>query len=188
MKDDAFDSLRASRLVLRRFAPRDAEALAAYRSDPAVARYQGWDSCTLEEARRFVASLVGHAPGTPGAWFQFAVSRTPEGPLVGDCALRCTARDPRQAELGFTFAREHQGQGLAGEAVRRLLDYAFGPLALHRVFALVDERNGPAQRLLGRVGFREEGRFRENAWFKGAWSSERLYAILCREWRRLEGR
>lgn len=180
--DDAFRALHGPRLVLRRFELRDAGALAAYRSDPEVARYQAWDSCTLDEARRFVASLAGRAPGTPGEWFQFAVSPTPQGPLLGDCALRCTRSDPRQAELGFTVAREHQGRGLASEAVRTLLGYAFDTLALHRVFAVVDDRNGPAQRLLARVGFREEGRFRDNAWFKGAWSSERLYALLRSEW------
>jgi len=181
--DPGFTRLEAPGLVLRRFEPRDAEALAAYRSDPEVARHQGWTTCSLDEAHRFVAGLASLAPGTPGEWFQFAVSETPEGPLLGDCALRRSRTDPRQAELGFTFARAHQGRGLAAAAVRRLLDYAFSTLLLHRVFALVDERNERAQRLLARIGFREEGRFVENVWFKGEWASERLYALLEREWR-----
>ena len=177
-----FASLSSERIVLRRFEPRDAPALAGYRADPEVARYQGWESCTLDEARRFVDSLEGADPGQAGVWFQFAISVTAAGPLVGDCALRCRRRDPRQAELGFTLARTVQGRGLATEAVSALLDWAFPALALHRVFALVDLRNAPAQRLLDRLGFRREGVFVENEWFKGAWSSEVLYAVLAHEW------
>jgi RimJ/RimL family protein N-acetyltransferase len=182
MRDAEFQSLRSSRLTIRRFRADDADALAAYRNDPEVARYQAWERCSVDEAARFIASLGDCSPGTPGEWFQFAVS-SPSTPLIGDCALRCLRSDPRQAELGFTFARPFQGQGYATEAVARLLDYAFLTLDLHRVFSLTDERNFAAQRLLERLRFRLEGRFVQNAWFKGEWASERLYAILPTEWK-----
>jgi RimJ/RimL family protein N-acetyltransferase len=176
----------SEKLVLRRFVARDAQVLSSYRSDPEVARYQSWETCSLEEAQRFVESLQDLAPGTPGQWFQFAVSRTPSGMLIGDCALRCTRHDPRQAEVGFTMATAHQGQGLASEAVRSLVTYAFSTLDLHRVFAIVDVRNARAQRVLERLKFRQEGHFVENAWFKGSWSSEFLYAVLRAEWQHRE--
>jgi len=178
--------IRSEKLVLRRFEASDAQALASYRSDPDVARYQAWESCSLEEAKRFVESLEELAPGIPGKWFQFAVSLTPSGLLIGDCALRCTRSDPRQAELGFTFAKTHQGKGCASEAVRSLLAYAFSTLDLHRVFSIVDDRNAPAQRLLERLQFRREGHFLQNAWFKSSWSSEFLYAVLRAEWQQIQ--
>ncbi len=188
MEDTSFDTLSSKRLRIRRFQLSDAEAFAAYRSDPDVARYQAWEiPYALEEARAFIESLRGVAPGRPGPWFQFAVSLAPAGPLIGDCALRCTRGDPRQAELGFTFAKAHQGQGYASEAIRSLLQYAFASLESHRVFAFTDERNRPSQRLLERLGFRREGHFIENVWFKGEWASDFLYAQLAAEWRPLSG-
>lgn len=183
MEDPGFTMLRSERLVIRRFTFADAEAFNEYRRDPDVARYQGWDSCSLDEAQHFVMSLEGLAPGTAGRWFQFAVALAQSGMLIGDCALRCTHADPRQAELGFTFARAHQRQGFAAEAVRCVLRYAFTTLDLHRVFAVTDVRNGPAQRLLERLAFRREGHFVENTWFKGGWASEHVYAQLRAEWR-----
>lgn len=182
MEDRAFPSIASERLRIRRFEPRDAAALAAYRSDPEVNRYQAFSSCTLEQARRFIDSMRDLSPGRPGAWFQLAVALSDSDALIGDFGLRCRRSDPRQAELGFTFARAHQGRGYASEAVRRVLDYAFPTLDLHRVFALTDTRNDRAQRLLERAGFRQEGRLVEAVWFKGAWASELLYAILRREW------
>jgi RimJ/RimL family protein N-acetyltransferase len=183
--DAAFAGLATPRLRIRRFAASDAEALSAYRSDPAVARLQAWDApYPIEDAKRFVASLAEAAPGTPGTWFQFAVTRAECDALVGDVALHTLKSEPRQAELGFTFAAAHQGRGFAAEAVAAVLDYAFGRLAMHRVVALTDARNARAQRLLERLGFRREATLRDNAWFKGAWATELLYAQLASEWRR----
>jgi RimJ/RimL family protein N-acetyltransferase len=103
--------------------------------------------------------------------------------LIGDCGLK-TEKDGRQAEIGVTFAREHQGKGYAYEAVSRLLDYAFGDLGVQRVVAIADRQNAPSVALLERLGMRREGSFIRNVWFKGHWASEYLYAILRDEWLR----
>jgi aminoglycoside 6'-N-acetyltransferase len=188
VQDPSFEELGCERLVIRRFRPSDAEALAAYRNEEDVARYQGWDCpYSLEEAEKFIGSLRGRAPGTPGAWFQFALALAPGDTLIGDVGLRIPRNDPRQAELGFSFAPAHQGRGLATEGVARVLGYAFDRLALHRVFSLTDVRNLRAQRLLERLGFRQEGELRESSWFKGAWISEFLYARLASEARSSRG-
>jgi aminoglycoside 6'-N-acetyltransferase len=183
MGDAGFREIETPRLRVRRFRDDDAAALAGYRSDPEVARYQDWESCTESEAADFVRSLAALNPGTPGAWFQFAFESRTGGDLVGDCALRVTQPDTRQAELGFTLARAFQGRGLAAEGIRGVLEYAFTHFELHRVFAITDERNAPAQRLLGSLGFRREACFVDGTWFKGAWATELLYAMLAREWR-----
>ncbi len=182
MQDSAFQSICSQRLTIRRFAPEDAPALAAYRNDPEVARYQGFDSCTLDEARRFIAALADVDPGTPGVWFQFAVAAHGGG-LLGDCALRCSRDEPAQAELGVSFARAHQGVGYAAEALRALLPYAFAKLELQRISAITDQRNRPAQRLLEGVGFHPEGSPRNGRHAEGPQAHECLYAIHAREWR-----
>ena len=170
--------LATPRLSLRRFRAGDADAFAAYRADPDVARYQGWESCTKGEAVAFIEAQLARAPFEPGRWTQVAVELAAEGTLVGDCAVRMESPVARQAELGFTFAREHQGRGFATEAVSHLLGYAFEQLRLHRVFAVADARNLRALALAERVGMRREGAFRDAEWFKGEWTTTVLYALL----------
>ena len=182
MHDPSFETLETSRLTIRRFSDADARPFSAYRSDPEVARYQGWESCSERDAHEFILSLKDLAPGTPGRWFQFAIEIKESGELAGDCALHCPTEDERQGELGFTLARPYQRHGYATEAVGGLLEYAFMRLELHRLHSITNERNYPAHRLLETLGFRIEGRFRENTWFKGDWASERHYAMLCEEW------
>jgi aminoglycoside 6'-N-acetyltransferase len=144
-----------------------------------VARYQDWECpFPVSEARRFIASLQYLAPGTPDTWFQFAVGLAASGALIGDVAIRTSRAEPRKAELGFTVAAAHQGQGYATEAVRTVVQYAFRQLAMHRVFSRTDARNLRAQRLLERLGVRREGELRESTWFKGAWATDFIYAQL----------
>ena len=175
--------LETPRLILRPFEDRDAAPFALYRSDPEVARYQGWEApFSLEQAAQFVAEEKSKTPGEPGQWVQLAMELKSTGEMIGDCAFYRLSEDPRQAEIGFTLARAFQGQGYAAEAVTRLLDYLFGGLGLHRVRANCDPENTSSARLLERVGMRHEGRFVESLWFKGRWAGEDWYAVLKREW------
>lgn len=182
MDGTTFVNLETRRLVLRRFADQDLAAFLAYLNDPLVARYQSWESYTEPQARELIEEQKAREPGRPGEWFTFAVELKETRTLVGHVALSVKPDDPRQAEMGFTFAREYQGRGLAREAAERVLGYVFETLGLHRVVGVTDCENVRSAALLERLGLRREAHFVENIWFKGAWGSEYLYAILRREW------
>lgn len=172
------------RLVLRRFRGPDLPALLAYRNDPLVARYQSWDSVTEEVGAAIVATHAVRPLGVPDAGLQIAIERTDGGVLIGDCYLQVDRSEPRQAEIGYTLARDEQGNGYATEAVSCLLDHVFPDLDLHRVVALVDCENERSIALLERLGFRREGHFVQSYWDDDRWADEYLYAILREEWER----
>jgi RimJ/RimL family protein N-acetyltransferase len=183
MSDPGFAEIAGSRVLLRRFRPADAAAFAAYRSVPAVARYQSWDApYPLAEAQRFVHEQLAEHPDTPGEWFQFAVALRTSGQLIGDCAVQPDADDPRQCELGFTIAPPHQGQGYATEAAGLVLDYLFRARGKHRVHASCDARNTASAAVLERLGMRREGHLRGSTWAKGEWTDDLLYGLLREEW------
>ena len=102
--------------------------------------------------------------------------------LIGDCGAHIQAEDPRQAEIGFTLAAQHQGYGYATEAVRRLLHYLLIERGKHRVRATCDDRNTRSAAVLERVGMRREGHLLESTWSKGEWTNDLLYGVLRREW------
>ncbi len=185
--------LATPRLLLRQFRDSDLEAFLAYRNDPEVARYQGWNvPYACESALEFIAEMKAKQPA-PGEWLQLALElrssplslgeRVEGEGLIGDVAFHLMKSDPRQAYLGYSLARAHWGQGYASEAVHALLDYLFGELNLHRVVAECDVENTASQKLLERLGFRREAHLVENIFFKGQYGSEYHYAILQREWR-----
>lgn len=182
-----FDEILTPRLRIRRFRPSDVPAIYAYRNDPEVAHFQSWQLRSEAELREFVAWLDGEDPTRPDSRFQFALARREDDGLIGDMYLGRLASDPRQAELGYTLARAHQGQGYASEAARALLGYAFAGLGLHRVMALVDCANAPSVALLERVGMRREGHFLQHYLHRGEYRDEYQYALLASEWAAAQG-
>lgn len=173
---------------MRRFRPEDAATLAAYRSDPEVARHQGWHApFPVEQAEGFVASLGDEHPDTPGEWFQLALEELATGQHVGDVGLHTDA-DGRTATIGITLARPAQGRGLATEALVLLLDYLVRERGKHRVIADCDPRNHAVVALLERVGMRREAHHRESYWDGTAWTDEYVYAVLADEWRDIRAR
>jgi RimJ/RimL family protein N-acetyltransferase len=171
------------RLRLRPFCVDDLAAFVAYRSDPEVARYQSWaSSYSMADAERFLASQDGVEFGAPGTWVQLAAVDRESGALCGDCAVRVVADQPATAEVGVTFAPAHQGFGLATEALAAVITELFDGHGLHRVYAEADDRNVAVHRLLERLRFRCEARLVEADWFKGEWSTVRVFAVLRREW------
>jgi RimJ/RimL family protein N-acetyltransferase len=171
------------RLVLRLLQAQDVPAFAAYRSDPDVARHQSWDaSYTVADGERLVAAQQGVDFGAPGPWVQIAAVERATGALCGDCAVRVLHDQPRTAEVGVTFAPAYQGTGMATEALAAVISRLFAEHDMHRVYAQADDRNVAVHQLLERLGFRCEARLVEADWFKGEWTTLRVYGLLAREW------
>ena len=59
--------------------------------------------------------------------------------------------------IGYWLAADRQGQGLMTEAVRALVDYAFGARGLHRIEIAAAVDNARSRAVPERLGFREEG-------------------------------
>jgi len=168
------------RLVLRSFRDADLDAFLAYRNDPDVARFQYWESISLDEAVLFMRKNTGSSLGTPGRWQQIAIALGSDDYLVGDIGL--FLRDGgRTAELGFTLAGQYQGRGLAREALVGLIDALFGQPRLERLEAVTDTRNVPAMALLGRLGFGIQST--AEVVFKGIACHEHTYSLPRVAWR-----
>ncbi|MBC7835652.1 MAG: GNAT family N-acetyltransferase [Phycisphaerales bacterium] len=183
-------SLRTPRLLLRPFCADDAAALAERRSDPEVARYVLWNTpYTMEQAHSLIEKSMWRGHVRPGEGVQI-VMELPNGQAAGDLAVMAQPDDipeMRQAMIGFTVARAHQGQGYATEAARAVVEALFrggifSEHPIHRISAICDVENVASRRVLERLGMRRESHLVENIFFKGAWGSEYTYGILRREW------
>lgn len=122
-------------------------------------------------------------PGIPDSWFQIAIELKSTGHLVGDLAIHTLPQDIKQIEIGFTLNPSYQNKGFGLEAVRCLLGFLFNDCKRHRVIAITDVRNKPSIKLLEKIGLRKEGHFIKNAWNKGEYTDEYLFAILNEEWK-----
>jgi RimJ/RimL family protein N-acetyltransferase len=157
--DPGFAPILTERLLLRRSAPEDAEAIAAYRSDPAVRRYQGWGQTDAATVRAQIEEMAPRAPGDPDGWVQFTVEERAGRRLVGDVGLSPAEDEPTVIKIGYTIDPAFQGLGYATEAVRALIDYVFATLGFEVVRAYASALNTPSHRVAEKAGLRLMERF-----------------------------
>jgi RimJ/RimL family protein N-acetyltransferase len=156
--DTDFEPILTERLLLRRSRVDDAEAISAYRTDPEVSRYQGWDRTDPDGVRGSIHEMVERMPGEPGGWVQFSVEERAGGRLVGDVGLN-PLDEEGVIEIGYTVAPAFQGKGYATEAVGALIAYAFDVLGAEVVRAYAAEPNTASIRLAEKVGLMFVERF-----------------------------
>ena len=146
--------LTEGRIILRRLEVADLENFQAYRTDPLVALYQGWESTSDSVAREFLQQMASAGLLRPGFWCQVGIADALSDRLIGDIGLKVEA-DESAAEIGFSLNRSSQGQGLATGAVKRTLRMVFEHSEVARIVAITDERNQSSIRLLERVGMQQ---------------------------------
>ncbi|MFC4762651.1 GNAT family N-acetyltransferase [Dyella koreensis] len=171
--------LETQRLRIDALRDEDAEALFAYRGDPAVARYQGWWPASLADTEAWIGSQA--TMPASGHWYQRAIRLAGEDRLIGDMGVRLPVAD-EAAEFGISIAPLHQGQGYAREAVRALLDWLLVEMKQRRVCASVDPRNQASVALLRSLGLRQEAHFRQSLQLRGEWVDDVVFALLATEW------
>jgi RimJ/RimL family protein N-acetyltransferase len=150
--DASFEPLVTPRLWLRRSRPEDAETISAYRSDPDVHRYQGWERTDPDGVRREIEEMSRRSPGSPGGWMQLSVEDRETGQLVGDVGLSPADDEPGVIKIGYTMSPQFQGRGYATEAVAALVAYAFDTLGADVVRAYASAENLASIRVAEKVG------------------------------------
>ena len=175
-------NIHTKRLAIRDLELSDLSDFHNYRSNPEVVKYQGFDVMTIEQAEEFIKANSTMQFCKAGEWVQYGIENIERGQLIGDCALKFDQHDTRIAEIGITISHLEQRMGFAKEALLGILSFLFERRGIHRVVEFVDAENLAAINLLKSTGFRQEGHFIENIYFKGKWGSEFQYAMLKREW------
>jgi len=158
--------LQTERLTLRPLVPGDAEAYAAMRFHPDVARWLPPAAADPAEAirntiERFAAGWRerGHAP-----WGLFR-----EGRLIGHGGLNYVP-EFGETEVLWALHPDAWGRGYATEAARAALGYGFETLGLDLIFAMTLPDNLPSQAVMRRLGLTYRRRveykgFSDIVWF-----------------------
>ena len=152
--DRDFVELCTDRLRLRRSSAGDAPAISAYRSDPDVHRFQGWERTDVDAVRAEIEEMQRRAPGDPGGWVQITADELDSGALVGDVGIAPVDAEPGVISVGYTIDPAAQGRGYATEAVRALVDYAFEVLGADVVRMHASANNTASIRVAEKAGLR----------------------------------
>jgi RimJ/RimL family protein N-acetyltransferase len=174
--------LETARLVIREREEGDLSAVMEYASDPETVKYLEWGPNTESQSREFISRCRASAAASPRDEYDLAVALRDGGKVVGGCRITVDSRGDRRASLGYVLSRGFWGQGYATEAVRALVGFGFESLKMHRIMATAHPDNRASGRVLEKVGFRYEGRRREDKLVRGEWRDSLVFSMLEQDW------
>ena len=143
--------IETARLRLRPLSAADADPLWAIWAEEPVRRFL----ITVPRAREDFEAMFGIMMAQSNEGHLWAVEDRRTGALLGRCGFYVWAPD-NPPEFAILLTETSWGQGLATEATRASLDFAFLRRRWRKVVAVARPANGAVRRVLGRAGFREE--------------------------------
>ncbi len=175
-----FPVLETPRLLLRELRPEDADDALRYYADVELMRYYDAPMTTREQV---LESFARHRQRfLRDEALRWGITLRDEGRVIGTCGYM---RDQPpgdgahwRAEVSYVLARSYWNRGIATEAVAAIIRYGFEHYRLHRIEAHVVTVNAASERVLRKLGFREEGYLRESYFSGGRFLDERLFALL----------
>ncbi len=176
--------LETEHLILRPFEETDFEAVHAYTSVAENVQYMIWGPNDKSQTKAFILQAIAQSKKNPCRNYQYAAVLKSSQKLIGGCNIAILGND--EAEVGWILHRDYWKQGFGTEMGKRILEFGFNELGLHRIVAHCDTENYGSLRVMERIGMRREGCFLEarpaNKFSDRKYGDEYIYAILRDEW------
>ncbi len=173
--------LETKRLMLRPVEAADAIDVAFLAADPDVARMTARipHPYRIEHAHDWLAHAARRHQA--GGALTYAITRREDSEFMGAVSLEME-RGRREGELGFWLGKTHWGQGIATEAVGRVVAHAFEELGLDRLTARARPDNQPSIQVQERLGMDHIGMDTEAAPARGGEVEVEVRALARERW------
>ncbi len=132
----------------------------------------------VEDTRAFIRAAKTQAFQNNGTQLAIRLNDQIVG-IVGHHQIDCRNR---LTSLGYWIGEGFQGRGLVTTACQTLVGHAFDDARLNRVEIRCAVGNHRSRAVPQRLGFRQEGLFRDAEWLYDHFVDHVVYAMLARDW------
>jgi ribosomal-protein-alanine N-acetyltransferase len=177
----SFPELTTNRLTLTRITPTDAESLFEMFSNPDIVKFYDLEPFTnLAQAEKLIDLFESRYSSASG--IRWAIRRKASGELIGTCGFNSWSEKMRNATIGYDLKQVYWNKGITTEALLEAIRVAFAGLlpcgALHRIQADTIPGNIASEKVLLKLGFKEEGTRRECAYVRGSYHDMKCFGLL----------
>jgi RimJ/RimL family protein N-acetyltransferase len=167
--------LLTQRLLLRPFEHEDAPALALLLNDPGVAKGICNAPLPFTQLHASARILMIRAREMAGRDFVWAVEDL-DGDLIGTLGLSETTTGTMR--LGYAYARDQWGKGIASEALSAVMEWASRQMEIGEIRSEVFHDNPASARVLAKAGFTEVGNSARFSLARNGSEATRTFAML----------
>jgi len=179
--------LTTDRLLLRPLELDDVDILWSDISDPEISKLMAWEAHTDKiQTEEFLKAEVARLDAGKGFTWAIFLDQS----FCGIVSLIGLTRGHRsltynKAELAYWLGRRYHRQGIMTEAARRVLQFAFQDLQLHKVFVGHFSDNKASENVIRRLDFRFVGEQHKEFRKNGIWHNQKLYELIETEYCRI---
>ena len=178
------NELRSERLILKEITKDDLYDIHVLHSTPEVDEFNTLGiPRDIQETRNFLNTILNDQKAPERKHLCWVVRTIYDNKFIGIAGLVFSAPRFKMAEIYFKLLPESWGNGFATELARRIFQFAFQDLGLHRIEAGVATENVRSIRVLEKLGMTREGSRRKILPIRGEWKDNYHYAILDEEFK-----
>ena len=155
-------TIETDRLILRRFAMEDAEAMfRRWASDDEVTKHLTWPThSSVEISKMVLTDWTSHYPEPD--FYNWAIVLKENGPEpIGNISVVGIDNKVDAAMMGYCMSRAHWRKGIMAEALTAVIAFLFDEVGFNRVEADHDPNNPASGRVMEKSGMRHEGILRQ---------------------------
>lgn len=169
--------LRTERLILRPMRVADAEDMYEYASRDDVTRFLLWSPHdSIFQTKDYLAYIEKRYKAAE--FYDWAVTLADTGKMIGTAGFTRLDAQNSLGEIGYVLNPEYHGMGLATEAAKRIVDFGFEVLRLHRIEAKFMKGNDASLRVMKKLGMTFEGYHADSMLVKGLYRTIGYCAII----------
>ncbi|WP_047986434.1 GNAT family N-acetyltransferase [Ornithinibacillus californiensis] len=177
-----FPNLETDRLLLRNANHEDVDFIYRHFSDEKVCEFL-YDE-ELFTSRNDAIELVKwyENPEKTGYNRWVLVKKDENREQIGTCGFHLWDKSNNIAEIGYDLWYEYWGKGYMKEALISAIESGFNHMKLNRINAYVALDNINSIKLLEKLGFKNEGVYRDKHLYKGKYYDHYSFSLLKRDW------
>src|SRR5271170_5447330 len=174
--------LETPRLRIRLLRSSDTEDIFAVLSNPVAVKYYGQQphKDLAHTRKQYVDVMIGRHSFRDAASFVITVKDADDDDkYIGHINAVQFDRAFKFAELAYIINPEYWGKGYGTEAVGRVVKFLLEEMKIHKIRAGFFAKNVASNRVLEKVGFKQEGYLRDNVLIDGEFEDEYLMALIA---------
>jgi [ribosomal protein S5]-alanine N-acetyltransferase len=169
-------------LVLRPYLVSDLALVRRAAADPFIPSISSVPRAYTDDAGRAFIERQ-HARSAEGDGYSFVIAPEAEPRMgIGSIGLWLQEIESGRASIGYWLIDDARGQGLAANALRAVVTFAFGTLSIPRLHLFVEPWNVASARTAAAAGFEREATLRGWERIDGQQRDADCFALLHSQW------
>lgn len=176
------------RLIIRDNIEEDLNELHNLMSDREVNKYDSdFYSGSLNSSRIKLKTSIEEAGKKDRRKYWFAIIEKESDKYVGQIGITIVSNQIKNGvgQLAYFTQKEYWGRGYTTEAAKKVIDFAFEDIGLHKIMTGCLKENIASEKIMEKCNMVKEAELVKHVWHENEWKDRVEYRLLRKEWKNI---